>query len=183
MKTFKQVAPQLNMYIFRKVQPSYLYKCPLQKKNVHRLQFSNFTFFRHYLVDMPHCHQCSHDCFKKLDIWRLPPVIVLHLKRLSFTAAGAVRKAHAHVAFPLRDLDLSQLVIGPAAPRATAVYDHCAVVEHHRSSQSGHYTACCYNQQAARWYRMDDVRVKEVPEVKVREAQAYMLCYAAKDSA
>jgi len=133
----------------------------------------------------PHCHQCSHDCFKKLDIWRLPPVIVLHLKRLSFTAAGAVHKEHAHVAFPLRDLDLSQLAIGPAPPQAasSAVYDLYAVVEHHGSSQSGHYTACCYNRQAARWYHMDDVRVKEVPEVEVREAQAYMLCYAAKNSA
>ncbi|XP_037092293.1 ubiquitin carboxyl-terminal hydrolase 11-like [Pollicipes pollicipes] len=130
------------------------------------------------------CPKCRrrHDVYKKFDIWRMPPVLILHLKRFSF-GGSTMRKAHGHVSFPLRDLDFSQLSIGPHPETHSLVYDLYAVVEHHGSPHSGHYTAFCFNQPAARWFFVDDVMLKETAAAKVKDASAYMLCYAARDVA
>ena len=85
----------------------------------------------------PKCRQ-RRDAHQKLWIWRLPPVIIFHLKRFSFIG-GAARKSHLQVSFPLHDLDLSQLVTGPQTDTHSLVYDLYGVVEHHSSQQSGHY--------------------------------------------
>ena len=130
------------------------------------------------------CPKCRrrHDVYKKLDLWRLPPVIILHLKRFSFTGSST-RKAHAHVSFPLRDLDMSQLAIGPHPDTHSLVYDLYGVVEHHGSQHSGHYTAYCFNQPAASWFLIDDTLVKESTAARVRDATAYLLCYSAREVA
>ena len=127
------------------------------------------------------CPKCrrSHDVFKKLDIWRLPSVLILHLKRFSF-AGSTSRKTHSQVSFPLSDLDLSQLVIGPHPDTHGMVYDLYGVVEHHGSQHSGHYTAYCFNQPAASWFFINDTQVKESTAARVRDATAYLLCYSAR---
>jgi hypothetical protein len=68
---------------------------------------------------------------KKLDLWRLPEVLVVHLKRFSFSR-HARDKLDAEVAFPLKGLDLRRFVpdveggsrptpaAGAAAPAAAA---------------------------------------------------------------
>ena len=128
------------------------------------------------------CTQCHRrrEVYKKLDLWRLPLTIIFHLKRFSFTG-GLVRKVNGHVSFPLRDLDLSQLVIGPHPHSHGLVYDLCGVVEHHGSQQSGHYTAFCFNQPVARWFFMNDKTVEETSTAIVKKANAYMLCYTARE--
>ncbi|XP_043188368.1 ubiquitin carboxyl-terminal hydrolase 11-like isoform X2 [Amphibalanus amphitrite] len=130
------------------------------------------------------CPKCRrrHDVYKKLDLWRLPPVVILHLKRFSF-AGSTARKAHAQVSFPLRDLDLSQLAIGPHPDSHSLVYDLYGVVEHHGSQHSGHYTAYCFNHPAASWLFIDDTVVKESSAASVRDATAYLLCYNAREVA
>ena len=126
----------------------------------------------------PKC-QCCHDAHKKLDLCRLPPVLILHLKSFSF-AGNATRKTHVQVSFPLRDLDLSQLAIG-THPSHSLVYDLYGVVEHHGSQHRGHYTAYCFNQPAASWFSMNDNAVRESSAGKVKDATAYLLCYHARD--
>uniref|UniRef100_A0A453BM28 USP domain-containing protein n=1 Tax=Aegilops tauschii subsp. strangulata TaxID=200361 RepID=A0A453BM28_AEGTS len=43
---------------------------------------------------------------KKLDLWRLPEVLVIHLKRFSYTQFTR-NKLETFVDFPISDLDLS----------------------------------------------------------------------------
>ena len=128
------------------------------------------------------CPECQrqHDVDKKLDLWRLPQVLILHLKRFSF-AGRTSRKSHVQVSFPLRDLDLGQLAIGPYPDTHSLVYDLYGVVEHHGSQHNGHYTAYCLNQPAATWFFLDDTAVREVSAGRVREAMAYLLCYSARN--
>ena len=130
------------------------------------------------------CPKCRrrHDAYKKLDLWRLPPVIILHLKRFSF-ANNTARKDYAQVAFPLRDLDLSQLAIGPHPGSHSMVYDLYGVVEHHGSQHSGHYTAFCFNQAAASWFSTNDTIVRESTAARVKDATAYLLCYSVREVA
>ena len=127
------------------------------------------------------CPQCSRvqDTCKKLDLWRLPQVVILHLKRFGF-ANGTTRKAYGQVSFPLRDLDLGQLVIGRHPDFHGLTYDLYGVIQHHGSHRSGHYTAFCYNKPAERWFLADDSTVKETTTDRVKDASAYILCYAVK---
>ncbi|NXX14755.1 UBP8 hydrolase, partial [Podargus strigoides] len=60
---------------------------------------------------------CSHckarrDSLKKIEIWKLPPVLLVHLKRFSYDGRWK-QKLQTSVDFPLEALDLSQYVIGP----------------------------------------------------------------------
>uniref|UniRef100_H3HDU5 ubiquitinyl hydrolase 1 n=1 Tax=Phytophthora ramorum TaxID=164328 RepID=H3HDU5_PHYRM len=58
-----------------------------------------------------YCSSCRHhqEMTKKLEIWRLPPVMVVHLKRFQYTQTYR-RKLASLVEFPIHDLDLSSCV-------------------------------------------------------------------------
>ncbi|GMF23545.1 unnamed protein product [Phytophthora lilii] len=55
-----------------------------------------------------YCSSCRQhqEMTKKLEIWRLPPVMVVHLKRFQYTQTYR-RKLASLVEFPIHDLDLS----------------------------------------------------------------------------
>ncbi|CAI5734046.1 unnamed protein product [Hyaloperonospora brassicae] len=58
-----------------------------------------------------YCSSCRRhqEMTKKLEIWRLPPVMVVHLKRFQYTQTYR-RKLASLVEFPIHDLDLSACV-------------------------------------------------------------------------
>ncbi|KAK1935016.1 Ubiquitin carboxyl-terminal hydrolase 6 [Phytophthora citrophthora] len=58
-----------------------------------------------------YCSSCRQhqEMTKKLEIWRLPPVMVVHLKRFQYTQTYR-RKLASLVEFPIHDLDLSSCV-------------------------------------------------------------------------
>ncbi|XP_014674736.1 PREDICTED: ubiquitin carboxyl-terminal hydrolase 32-like [Priapulus caudatus] len=68
--------------------------------------------------ELYYCSKCRQHRLaqKKLDLWRLPPVLVIHLKRFQFVNGRWV-KSHKIVKFPPRDLDPSSFL----APRARAL--------------------------------------------------------------
>ena len=74
---------------------------------------------------------------KKLDLWRLPEVLVVHLKRFSFNR-GFRGKLDSFVDFPMTKLDLSKYV---APEEGGHVYDLYAVSNHYGGMGGGHYTA------------------------------------------
>ena len=61
------------------------------------------------------CGQCcAHvEADKKLDLWTLPEVLVVHLKRFSFSRSLR-DKLDAPVRFPLQGLNLAPYLLGPA---------------------------------------------------------------------
>jgi ubiquitin C-terminal hydrolase len=81
---------------------------------------------------------------KKTEIWRLPSILVLTLKRFSHNATnGRSSKIYTPVDFPLRGLDLSPYL--PADQRAdTPLYDLFSVMNHHGAMGFGHYTAAVH---------------------------------------
>uniref|UniRef100_A0A8C4YUL4 ubiquitinyl hydrolase 1 n=1 Tax=Gopherus evgoodei TaxID=1825980 RepID=A0A8C4YUL4_9SAUR len=76
---------------------------------------------------------------KKLDLWALPEVLIIHLKRFSYTRL-AREKLDTLVEFPIRDLDFSDFIIKPRADVAPAPhkYDLIAVSNHYGSLRDGH---------------------------------------------
>ncbi|GMF57493.1 unnamed protein product [Phytophthora fragariaefolia] len=59
-------------------------------------------------INEGYCSSCRQhqEMTKKLEIWRLPPVMVVHLKRFQYTQTYR-RKLGSLVEFPIHDLDLS----------------------------------------------------------------------------
>ncbi|KAM9224160.1 ubiquitin carboxyl-terminal hydrolase 8 isoform 2-T2 [Leptosomus discolor] len=122
---------------------------------------------------------CSHcktrrDSLKKIEIWKLPPVLLVHLKRFSYDGRWK-QKLQTSVDFPLETLDLSQYVIGPK--NNLKRYNLFSVSNHYGGLDGGHYTAYCKNAAKQRWFKFDDHEVSEISASSVKSSAAYILFY------
>jgi ubiquitin carboxyl-terminal hydrolase 4/11/15 len=74
------------------------------------------TFAAEEKIEEAYCSQCKahRHASLKTCFWRLPPVLVVHLKRFSFSAYSR-RKLHNLVKFPLDHLDLEGYVVQDTA--------------------------------------------------------------------
>jgi ubiquitin carboxyl-terminal hydrolase 8 len=98
--------------------------------------------------DCPNCKQ-KRTAVKKLDISKLPPILVVHFKRFyADQDCISYRKKQNYVNFPLIDLDMAPFVAPSERKnlmqgRRNAFYNLYAVSNHYGSMESGHYTAFC----------------------------------------
>lgn len=124
----------------------------------------------------PRC-KCPRDATVTMSITRLPPVLIIQLKRFSFS--GPFRsKLTTVVQYPLTGLDLRQYVVGSAASEA---YNLFAVCNHMGTLTGGHYTAYCKNVFSQRWVCYDDSTVQGLPETRVCSSAGYLLFYSCED--
>ncbi|GAA0154175.1 cysteine protease [Lithospermum erythrorhizon] len=131
--------------------------------------------------DMWYCPICKKHCqaSKKLDLWRLPEILVIHLKRFSYSRF-LKNKLETFVDFPVRDLDLSEYITfkdGEPSYR----YVLYAISNHFGSMGGGHYTAFVH-QGGNLWYDFDDSHVSAINEDKIKTSAAYLLFYRRVDS-
>ncbi|XP_043093152.1 ubiquitin carboxyl-terminal hydrolase 15-like isoform X2 [Puntigrus tetrazona] len=126
----------------------------------------------------PHCKQ-HQQATKKLDLWSLPPVLVVHLKRFSYSRYMR-DKLDSLVDFPLRDLDMSEFLINPNA--GPSRYDLIAVSNHYGGMGGGHYTAYAKNKEDEKWYNFDDSSVSPASEEQIVSKAAYVLFYQRQDT-
>ena len=89
--------------------------------------------------NMWYCSSCACPvrALKKIEVWKVPPMLIVHLKRFGGSDGG---KIQAPVTFPLADLDASKFLRSPGGTGNTA-YDCYAVALHHGTAGGGHYTA------------------------------------------
>ncbi|KAL9425121.1 hypothetical protein AB3S75_032119 [Citrus x aurantiifolia] len=99
--------------------------------------------------DMWYCPQCKErrQASKKLDLWRLPEVLVIHLKRFSYSSSRR------------------------------QLYELYALTNHYGGMGSGHYTAHIKLLDENRWYNFDDSHISPINEDDVKSAAAYVLFY------
>ena len=118
--------------------------------------------------DYWYCSKCkNHEpSTKKFDIWSLPKVLVLQLKRFSYS--GTYRnKIDTLVDFPLLDLDIKDYLIQTDTDDICTKYDLIAVSNHYGSLGGGHYTAYGKNRFDNKWYYFDDSSVSSADESNV----------------
>ena len=143
---------------------------------------------------------------KQMAASRLPPALVLHIKRFETSFVGKAgskksglgigdsvvvgRKIDVHVSFPfvlsMRPYCASAAlrsrygnrVPADASHDDQAKYDLYAVVVHSGTMDSGHYIA--YVQWQGVWFRCDDHQVTRADPATVAQAQAYLLFYQAR---
>ncbi|CBI38283.3 hypothetical protein VitviT2T_010499 [Vitis vinifera] len=127
--------------------------------------------------DMWFCPQCKEQrqASKKLDLWRLPEVLVIHLKRFSYSRSMK-HKLETFVNFPIHDLDLTNYVAHKNNSRSQ-IYELYALTNHYGGMGSGHYTAHIKLLDENRWYNFDDSHISAINEEDVKSAAAYVLFY------
>jgi len=129
-----------------------------------------------------YCAKCKEfqQATKKFDLWMLPPVLVIHLKRFSYKNRYWREKLETLVNYPTKGLDMSPYVKGPEAGKC--VYDLYAVSNHYGSLGGGHYTGYGKNRINNEWYKFDDSSVSKVDESRVVTSSAYVLFYRRRDT-
>lgn len=127
--------------------------------------------------DMWYCPRCKkhQQAMKKLDLWRLPEVLVIHLKRFSYTQFTR-NKLETFVDFPTVDLDLSSYV-ADKSEQPSSHYRLYAVSNHYGNMGGGHYTASIYHEEGKGWYKFDDDCVTPMSEDSIKTPAAYVLFY------
>ncbi|XP_022815334.1 ubiquitin carboxyl-terminal hydrolase 8 isoform X2 [Spodoptera litura] len=129
----------------------------------------------------PNCKE-KRDALKKLDISRLPPVLVIHFKRFYVDPkeymCNAYRKKQTYIDFPFEELDMRQF----AHCTSSHAYNLYAVSNHYGSMEGGHYTAYCKSSVYGKWYKYDDHVVTEIPSSEVKSSAAYILFYSTRAS-
>lgn len=134
---------------------------------------------------------------KELQLWSLPKVLVVGLKRFAIRGGGEFTngtmlrsKIDDFVDFPVNGLDLSELCGSANAVdglgRKEYVYDLFAVCNHYGRMGFGHYTSCVRNWNvdgslSDKWFRCDDESVTPCTEDDVRSRAAYILFYLKRD--
>ncbi|KAM9409487.1 ubiquitin carboxyl-terminal hydrolase 8 [Pholidichthys leucotaenia] len=123
------------------------------------------------------CRHCKahRDSTKKLEIWKVPPILLVHLKRFSYEGRWK-QKLQTSVDFSLDCLDLTQYVIGPK--QRLNKYNLYGVSNHYGGLDGGHYTAYCKNALKQHWYKFDDHEVSEIFTTSVKSSAAYILFYS-----
>jgi ubiquitin carboxyl-terminal hydrolase 4/11/15 len=109
---------------------------------------------------------------KKMDIWTVPEVLVIHLKRF-WSKRQHLQKLDIKVEFP-DELDMAPFV---ARPVESARYRLVSVIKHSGGLQGGHYMADILHHRIQEWYRFDDDRVRLVTWNEVHSESGYVLFY------
>uniref|UniRef100_A0A4W5JZV0 Ubiquitin carboxyl-terminal hydrolase n=1 Tax=Hucho hucho TaxID=62062 RepID=A0A4W5JZV0_9TELE len=128
-----------------------------------------------------YCPNCKEhqQATKKLDLWSLPPVLVVHLKRFSYSRYMR-DKLDSLVDFPLSDMEMSEFLIDPNA--GPCRYDLIAVSNHYGGMGGGHYTAYAKNKDDDKWYNFDDSSVSPANKDQIVSKAAYVLFYQRQDT-
>jgi ubiquitin C-terminal hydrolase len=131
--------------------------------------------------DKWYCPRCKlhQQATKKLNIWMLPEVLIISLKRFTYNRYWRDKIDHM-VQFPIEGLDMSPYVIAPG--HGKAIYDLTTVSNHYGGMGGGHYTAYGKNKLDGKWYHFDDSSVTEAKQSEIVTKAAYVLFYHRRDT-
>jgi len=128
------------------------------------------------------CETCNEvvDAVKKLEVWREPDVLIVHIKRFHFSGVH-YEKLNTPIEIPWRELNLRPWIVGPSAANS-APYELYGVACHLGGMSGGHYTSYCANSEGKEplWLKFNDESVTSVSlnkEVDEISRQSYVLFY------
>ncbi|TQS37091.1 hypothetical protein Golomagni_02447 [Golovinomyces magnicellulatus] len=129
-------------------------------------------------MDTWYCPRCKEHqrASKKLELWKTPDILIMHLKRFS-SSARRRDKLDIRVDFPVEGLDLTSRVIMKTEDKKE-IYDLIAVDNHWGGLGGGHYTAHAKNFYNCEWYEYNDSSVSKPKALsEIVSESAYLLFY------
>lgn len=131
-------------------------------------------------INQWYCSKCGEhrDATKLTELWILPPILIVHLKRFHFQENGIIgSKNDAQIFYPIGGWDLSQHVRSKGSEYP--LYDLYAVSNHVGYLGSGHYTAYALNRFTEQWHEFNDsqCRLIDESELERNQSSAYVLFY------
>jgi hypothetical protein len=131
------------------------------------------------------CPRCRtrRPAYKQLQLYRLPRVCVIHLKRFQITDSGR-KKINDPVAFDINGLDLSPFLCRDIPPGSRALYDLFAICHHLGSIEWGHYTSTVKHASTGVWYDFSDcnIALSRPSDMQMQwNHTAYLLFYELRD--
>jgi len=127
-----------------------------------------------------YCSTCKEHvrATKKFDIWKVPPVLIVHLKRFNSDGRGRGSKINNLVKYPVVDFDMAPFIKSPNLPASTS-YDLYSIAQHHGGSNGGHYTSLGKSRVDGGWYDLNDSHASRASQADVDgNSAAYVLFYA-----
>ncbi|VDM68269.1 unnamed protein product [Strongylus vulgaris] len=136
-----------------------------------------------------YCNKCRDhvEATKKLELFRLPPVLIVQLKRFVYTATYQTMhrrsKDERRVIYPISNLDMSPFLAETAPADQNTIYDLTGVVCHSGSSYFGHYVSIGRlagfdsTDTVVDWRLFDDSIVSKQSVNNVQSDDAYLLFY------
>ena len=121
-----------------------------------------------------YCNKCKEHLLakKKLDLYYLPKILIINFKRF-IKESSHWEKNDEDIDFPINNFNMKDLIIGP--DKDHSIYDLFAVSQHYGSTEGGHYTAVCKNND--KWYNYDDSSVTITSPRSCLSSAAYVLFY------
>ncbi|SOV11979.1 ubiquitin carboxyl-terminal hydrolase 2, putative [Plasmodium gaboni] len=134
-----------------------------------------------------YCSNCKlHvQAYKKLDLFRMPIILILHLKRFNNTNRWLRTKIDSYVYYPHKEkeyLNMAPYILPDGLkhmtklnPKYAPLYELIGVNCHTGSLCGGHYFA--YVKLNDQWYNFNDSCVSTIDEAEVNTKNAYLLFY------
>lgn len=135
-----------------------------------------------------YCASCKEhrQARKTMEIWKLPDVLILSLKRFEYRNEVLREKLDMFVDFPIDDLDMAPFCLEKQTDHERLHYELFAVSNHYGSMGFGHYTAFAKSWRSGGmerypgWYSFDDSHVSPAMVDQVKSNAAYILFYKRK---
>lgn len=140
-----------------------------------------------------YCRECKdhQETWKKMDIYRLPKLLVIQLKR--FSKDGEEKSKYGGISrmmrssknsdlidFPIEGLDMGKYLLDKPDGK-DYLYDLYAISNHMGSLYGGHYTAHCKNSLNDKWYYYNDSSCGPVSKKDLVCSSAYVLFYRLRE--
>lgn len=135
---------------------------------------------------------------KKMDIYKLPDLLIIHLKRFNYIKGYHTTmrdKINSLVNFPLEGLDMSKWLINLDTRKDLATEEHahitrdmcmydCFGVSNHMGGMGGgHYTAYSRALTSRNWYSLNDSITNKCHDTSgIISSSAYVLYYQRRGS-
>ena len=155
------------------------------------------------LTDSFKCGGCKRvgNAFRKLSLWRLPEILIIHLKRFKYST-WRKEKLDTCVKFPLNNLNLKRYTAKENAfcakgtkiglqheSIANPLYQLYGIVHHRGTIYGGHYIAYiyiyiyniyisdCENIHSKEWNSFNDSRISPCHSISTDSSSPYLLFY------
>ena len=119
------------------------------------------------IIDEYACDKCSptrHKATRKTRLWKLPPTLIVVLKRFTFDG----RKIYTPLLPFESPLDISDLYSSLSPDKFNRnKYSLRSIVDHHGGPMGGHYTSQSRNRLDDKWYNYDDQSVNQIDKAEI----------------